>query len=283
MMLRTIINHAVSKHNTTTCSVGHRIRAFKGQQRRTKSTHPFSSTVNDEANQNPIFQQARENAATFDQEHNLQFESMLIPHCVRTLVRPIRPVFKNNIKPTTLKSVPTFIPRPPYARTGEVPNPPHYIIINEKEQIDDIRNSARLARDVLDLACNSAKEGMTSNDIDDIVHDAIVEAGAYPSPLNYSRFPKSVCSSINEVICHGIPDDRPMVKGDLASFDVSCFLNGFHGKLATNSAAATLAIRTCSRSRLHSTLIESERTKCLIYGVFNYVSDVISCHNFLRG
>ena len=70
---------------------------------------------------------------------------------------------------------------------------------------------------------------MTTNEIDDIVHNAIIERGAYPSPLNYAEFPKSVCSSVNEVICHGIPDDRVLRRGDLASFDVSCFFEGFHG------------------------------------------------------
>ncbi len=107
--------------------------------------------------------------------------------------------------------------------------PPVFVTINTKEEIDSLRESARLARDVLDIACNAAKPGLTTNEIDQIVHDAIISKGAYPSPLNYVGFPKSVCSSINEVICHGIPDERRMERGDLASFDVSCFLNGFHG------------------------------------------------------
>ena len=192
-------------------------------QQRNKSTYAASSSSDN------IYEQARANAASFDQEYNLKHERMTVPHCVRTLVTPIRPFPSASDKNGKFKSVPNHIARPPYARSGQVPHPPHYIIINEDEQINSLRNSARLARDVLDLACNSAKAGMTSNEIDDIVHNSIIDAGAYPSPLNYAGFPKSVCSSINEVICHGIPDDRPLKNGDLASFDVSCFLEGFHG------------------------------------------------------
>lgn len=61
------------------------------------------------------------------------------------------------------------------------------------------------------------------------VHNAIVQAGAYPSPLNYSHFPKSVCTSLNEVICHGIPDSTQLVDGDILNIDVTVFLNGYHG------------------------------------------------------
>jgi len=192
-------------------------------KRRNKSSS-VSSTNGDD-----IYEQASKNASQFDQENNYKHERTTVPHCVRTLVTPIRAAPNDADREGILKQVPPHIARPPYARNGHVPQPPHFININKEEQINSLRKSARLARDVLDLACNSAKEGMTSNEIDEIVHDAIIQAGAYPSPLNYAGFPKSVCSSINEVICHGIPDERPMVKGDLASFDVSCYLEGFHG------------------------------------------------------
>jgi hypothetical protein len=188
---------------------------------RQKSTRVVSSGSDD------IYEQALANASAFDSEHNFHHERMTVAHSVRTLVTPIR-YGGDSVSGT--RTVPNHIPRPPYARTGQVPHPPHYIIINGEEELDALRKSARLARDVLDLACRSAKAGMTSNDVDLIVHNAILEAGAYPSPLNYAGFPKSVCSSINEVICHGIPDDRPLKKGDLASFDVSCFYEGFHGE-----------------------------------------------------
>jgi methionyl aminopeptidase len=82
----------------------------------------------------------------------------------------------------------------------------------------------------LDYACSLATPGVETDDIDTAVHEAIIQQGnAYPSPLNYVGFPKSLCSSINEIICHGIPDTRPLQSGDIVSFDVSCFVNGVHG------------------------------------------------------
>jgi len=125
-----------------------------------------------------------------------------------------------------------IIQKPPYADTGIVP-PSRYhdtvLIHNDPDDIDRMRYAARLARKVLDMACNMAEPGMTTDVIDEAVHRSLIEAGAYPSPLNYVGFPKSVCSSVNEVICHGIPDTRPLEFGDVVSFDVSCFVNGVHG------------------------------------------------------
>lgn len=131
------------------------------------------------------------------------------------------------------KPVPQHIPQPPYAQSGIVPNPPDEILLHGVESIDKMRDAARLARRCLDLACelavNAHQTNLTTDDIDTEVHNAIIEAGAYPSPLRYAGFPKSMCSSVNEVICHGIPDMRPLQFGDAVSFDVSCFLNGVHG------------------------------------------------------
>lgn len=64
-----------------------------------------------------------------------------------------------------------------------------------------------------------------------VVHDYTVEHGAYPSPLRYHNFPKAVCTSVNEVVCHGIPDARELQDGDIVNVDVSCYLNGYHGDL----------------------------------------------------
>jgi methionyl aminopeptidase len=106
---------------------------------------------------------------------------------------------------------------------------PDTVLIHDDASIHKMRNAARLARKILDFACSLAQPGVTTDAIDAQVHQAIIDEGAYPSPLNYAGFPKSVCSSINEVICHGIPDMRPLELGDVVSFDVSCFLDGVHG------------------------------------------------------
>jgi methionine aminopeptidase len=129
------------------------------------------------------------------------------------------------------KTVPAHISRPLYADTGTVPFSmfTDTILLHDEESIAKMRHAARLARRVLDLACSLAQPGVITDDIDTAVHNAIIAAGAYPSPLNYVGFPKSLCSSINEIICHGIPDRRPLQLGDVVSFDVSNFLNGVHG------------------------------------------------------
>lgn len=131
------------------------------------------------------------------------------------------------------KSVPSHIRKPPYADTGMVPplRFPEQILLHDETSAARMRDAARLARRTLDMACSLAAKnpGITSDDLDTAVHEAIIAAGAYPSPLNYSGFCKSLCSSINEVICHGIPDSRPLETGDVVSLDVSCYLNHVHG------------------------------------------------------
>ncbi|GMH51977.1 hypothetical protein TL16_g01130, partial [Triparma laevis f. inornata] len=103
------------------------------------------------------------------------------------------------------------------------------VTLQKPEVVNRMREACGLAREVLDLACASVEVGITTDEIDKIVHSALTSCGAYPSPLNYAGFPKSVCSSVNEVICHGIPDSRPLLDGDIVSFDVSCYLDGVHG------------------------------------------------------
>ena len=71
--------------------------------------------------------------------------------------------------------------------------------------------------------------GITTDEIDKAVHQMIIDNGAYPSPLGYCGFPKSVCTSVNECICHGIPDSRPLEDGDIINIDVTVYLNGYHG------------------------------------------------------
>lgn len=70
---------------------------------------------------------------------------------------------------------------------------------------------------------------MTTDQIDQVVHNEIIKLNAYPSPLRYMGFPKSICTSVNNIACHGIPDDRPLMDGDIINIDITLFYNGFHG------------------------------------------------------
>ena len=93
-----------------------------------------------------------------------------------------------------------------------------------------MKKSCQLAAKTLNFIEKKLKIGMTTEEVNQLCHDFITEAGAYPSPLNYHGFPKSVCTSLNEVICHGIPSEKDVLKdGDLLNIDVTTYYKKFHG------------------------------------------------------
>lgn len=96
-------------------------------------------------------------------------------------------------------------------------------------QIEAIRVSCKMAGQVLEACSQLIKAGTTTDEIDAFVHDQIISGGGYPSPLRYAGFPNSVCTSINNVACHGIPDATQLADGDIINVDVTVFLNGYHG------------------------------------------------------
>ena len=98
-------------------------------------------------------------------------------------------------------------------------------------QMKALRDSCRIGREALDVGGRLVKVGTTGEEIDLAVHNYIVSQGAYPSPLNYHKFPKSCCVSVNEVICHGIPDMRPLEDGDIVNLDISVYYKGMHSDL----------------------------------------------------
>jgi methionyl aminopeptidase len=104
-----------------------------------------------------------------------------------------------------------------------------FIEVKNKKQIEGVRLACQISREVLDIAAAAVKPGITTDEIDRIVHEATIARNAYPSPLNYHKFPKSCCTSVNEVICHGIPDFRPLKEGDIVNLDISCYYGGYHG------------------------------------------------------
>ncbi|MGY8761206.1 MAG: type I methionyl aminopeptidase, partial [Nitrospinaceae bacterium] len=97
------------------------------------------------------------------------------------------------------------------------------------EEINVMKESCRLAAEVLIMIEPYVKPGVTTERLDQICHDYIVAHGAVPSPLNYRGFPKSICSSVNEEICHGIPSSRKLRNGDIVNLDITTYLKGFHG------------------------------------------------------
>uniref|UniRef100_A0A0G4HYE1 Methionine aminopeptidase n=1 Tax=Chromera velia CCMP2878 TaxID=1169474 RepID=A0A0G4HYE1_9ALVE len=149
--------------------------------------------------------------------------------------------FSGKLRPhpiTQQKKVPPHIQKPDYADTGvpeselRVKNKGGKTIEEKtKEQIERLREACKIGREALDLAHRMIKPGITADSIDTALHEFIVSKNGYPSPLNYHNFPKSVCTSVNEVICHGIPDKRPLEEGDIVNVDVTVFFKGMHGDL----------------------------------------------------
>ncbi|HEY7797094.1 MAG TPA: type I methionyl aminopeptidase [Microbacteriaceae bacterium] len=97
------------------------------------------------------------------------------------------------------------------------------------EEITKIRKASRLAAEALEVVCDSIKPGITTDKLDQIGHEFLIKNNAYPSTLGYRGFPKSLCTSLNEVICHGIPDDTIVEEGDIVNIDITAFIDGFHG------------------------------------------------------
>lgn len=124
--------------------------------------------------------------------------------------------------------VPDNIIRPEYV--GK-PTPAKYTGSNVKnpEQIAKIRAAGRISAQAIALVGQAIRPGITTDELDVIAHDFIVSQGAYPSTLGYRGYPKSICSSVNEVICHGIPDDTVLVEGDIVNIDITAYLDGYHG------------------------------------------------------
>ena len=139
---------------------------------------------------------------------------------VRTALRP------GELSPTL--PVPKSIPRPEYAwkstvKEGSEP------WVQTPEVIEKMRVAGRIAADALAEAGKAVAPGVTTDHLDRIAHEYMIDHGAYPSTLGYKAFPKSCCTSLNEIICHGIPDSTVIEDGDIVNIDVTAYVDGVHG------------------------------------------------------
>jgi len=124
--------------------------------------------------------------------------------------------------------VPASIARPEYV---DRVSPAKYTgpEVKDAETIEKMRIAGRIAAQAMEAAAAAIAPGVTTDELDRIGHDFMLDHGAYPSPLGYRKFPKSLCTSVNEVICHGIPDDRPLQDGDIVNIDITAYIGGVHG------------------------------------------------------
>lgn len=127
-----------------------------------------------------------------------------------------------------IRTVPSSIERPEYV--GK-PAPRRYTgsHVQSAETIEKMRVAGRIAAQAMYEAASHIAPGVTTDELDRVAHEFMCDHGAYPSSLGYRGFPKSICTSVNEVICHGIPDARPLQDGDLVKIDVTAFKDGVHG------------------------------------------------------
>ena len=125
-------------------------------------------------------------------------------------------------------AVPTSVKAPEYIWK---PSPAKFTGTDvwQPEQIEKIRAAGKIAAGAIELAGANAKPGVTTDYLDKLVHEYVLDHGAYPSTLGYRNYPKSCCTSVNEVICHGIPDATVLEDGDIVNVDVTAYLDGFHG------------------------------------------------------
>ncbi|ATB35103.1 methionine aminopeptidase [Cystobacter fuscus] len=128
-----------------------------------------------------------------------------------------------------MRSVPPHIPRPDYAATGRPSRSGFISDVQSPDVIARMRRAGKAAAEVMNATAAHLRPGITTDEIDAIAHEEYLRRGGYPSPLNYHGFPKSLCTSVNEVICHGIPDSRPLEDGDIINLDITIFLDGVHG------------------------------------------------------
>jgi methionyl aminopeptidase len=124
--------------------------------------------------------------------------------------------------------VPRSIPRPEYVGHDE-PAPYAGSHIQSAETIELMRVAGRIAAQAMHAAAAAIAPGVTTDELDRVAHEFLIDHGAYPSTLGYRGFPKSCCTSVNEVICHGIPDARPLEDGDLVKIDITAYVGGVHG------------------------------------------------------
>ena len=126
------------------------------------------------------------------------------------------------------RAVPDSIVRPHYV-DGTTPADFDDPMVKDADTIARMRVAGHIAADALVEVSRHVAPGVTTDELDRIGHEYLISQGAYPSTLDYKGFPKSLCTSVNEVICHGIPDSRPLEDGDVVKVDITAFVDGVHG------------------------------------------------------
>jgi methionyl aminopeptidase len=165
-------------------------------------------------------------------------------------------VTKGVISP--MLTVPDHIARPPYADTGIVSRRPENRV-KSPQVIERMRVAGRIAADILRRTGEALRPGITTDEVDRIAHALYIEHGSYPSTLNYHGYQKSLCTSVNEVVCHGIPDSTVLRDGDIINLDITAYIGGVHGD--TNATFLVGDVDPASRDLVRVT------EECMWHGI----------------
>jgi len=194
---------------------------------------------------------------------------------------PSPPVTAGFVAP--VRSVRSGIARPEYALTGE-PSSRASRAVRTPDEIEAMRVAGRVAAEALIEVGRHVRPGVTSDELDRIGHEFMVEAGAYPSTLNYRGFPKSLCTSVNEIVCHGIPDSRRLVDGDIVNIDITAYIEGVHGDTSctflvgdVDADSAALVDRT--RAAMHAG-IEVVRPEARVFEIGRAIEQSVAPYGY---
>lgn len=161
---------------------------------------------------------------------------------------------------------------------------PDKSLLKTPEQIEEIKKSAALNTAVLDHVAKHIKSGMSTADIDKLVYDYTIAHGGIPAPLGYEGFPKSVCTSINNEICHGIPDENIILQdGDIINVDVSTILNGYYSDASRMFAIGEIPDHTKRLLRVTEECVERGLAAAKPWGYLGDIADAINSHAKTNG
>jgi methionyl aminopeptidase len=159
-----------------------------------------------------------------------------------------------------MRTVPAWIPRPYYVGSSG-PADRDDPMVKDASTIERMRVAGQIAADALVEVGRHVQPGVTTDELDAVGHEFVISRGAYPSTLGYKGFPKSLCTSVNEVICHGIPDARPLADGDIVKIDITAFIGGVHGDTCGTFYAGTPSTEVRDLGeRAHEALLRAVRT-----------------------
>ncbi|KAL1206215.1 Methionine aminopeptidase 1C, chloroplastic/mitochondrial [Cardamine amara subsp. amara] len=187
-----------------------------------------------------------------------------------------QPLICGEVSPRLL--VPDHIPKPSYVESIESPKISSEYQIPDSIGIVKMKKACELAARVLNYAGTLVKPFVTTDEIDKAVHEMVIEFGAYPSPLGYGGFPKSVCTSVNECMYHGIPDSRQLQNGDIINIDVAVYLDGYHGDTSKTFLCGDVNESLVQLVKVTEECLEKGISVCKDGASFKQIGKIISEH-----